>query len=176
MQQPSIETQRLVLRPFVETDAANVERLANDKRIAEVTINIPHPYPKGLAKTWILSHESLWKKREQVIFAITLKETTEFIGCISLMKIADNQGELGYWLGVDYWNHGYCSEACKSVVEFGFESLKLNRIYARHLRRNPASGKVLLKSGLAHIGSSKAQISGEVIELYEKIKNSGFVC
>lgn len=171
--QPILETNRLMLRPFVLADATRVELLAGDERIAEVTKNIPHPYPEGLAKTWISSHVPKWKSRQLAAFAITLKESSLLIGCISIINISEAEGELGYWIDPTYWNKGFCSEACKSVVEFGTEFLRLSRIHARHLSRNPASGKVLLNSGLVHIGTSESECGyrnqKESIELYERI-------
>ena len=94
------------------------------------------------------------------------------------MELNEVEAELGYWVGVDYWNQGFCSEACGRIIEFGFSNLNLKRIHARHLSRNPASGKVLLKSGLTHIGSSESvcgyRKENECTELYEikKIQQS----
>lgn len=171
--QPPIKTKRLVLRPFTLSDATRTEQLAGDKRIADVTAHIPHPYPSGLAKEWISTHQINWHKGELATFAITMKDSDLLIGCISLMNISEGSGEIGYWIGTDYWNKGYCTEACIEIVNFGFETLKLNRIHANHLSRNPASSKVLLKSGLLHTGSSANECGyrklKESIELYEKV-------
>jgi RimJ/RimL family protein N-acetyltransferase len=61
-------------------------------------------------------------------------------------------------VGVEYWNNGYCTEACKSIIDFGFNELNLNRIGAKHFSRNPASGKVLTNCGLVYISSDSEQI------------------
>ena len=63
--------------------------------------------------------------------------------------------ELGYWLGVPYWNKGYATEAARAVVEYGFKVLRLNRIQARHMTNNPASGRVLQKLGMAYEGTHR---------------------
>ncbi len=154
--QPILKTERLILRPFNIEDSSRVTELAGDKIIADVTANIPHPYPEGLAQEWILSHTKEWNNNMLAAFGITLADSGLLIGAISLMSLDESEGELGYWVGVDYWNNGYCSEACRKMVDFGFNNLKLKRIHARHLSRNPASGKVLLNSGLIHVGSSKS--------------------
>jgi len=171
--QPIIETKRLLLRPFDVEDAARVKLLADDERIADVTASIPHPYPEGLAESWIMSHPVEWGNGKLAAFAIVLKEQDLLIGCITIMNIMEHEGELGYWVGTDFWNNGYCSEACKSIVDFGFKFLKLNRIHAHHLSRNPASGCVLLKSGLIHIGEGVIMCGyrkeRESIELYERV-------
>ena len=169
--QLTLYTKRLVLRPFYIEDSKSVKVLAGNKLIADVTSNIPHPYTESMAKEWILSHSQKWKNQELASFAIVTKESGLLIGAISLMNLIEKEAELGYWVGVEYWNNGYCSEACKEIIDFGFSYFKLKRIHARHLNRNPASGKVLLNSGLLHTGSNE-KICGyrqknEKIEYYE---------
>ncbi len=59
---------------------------------------------------------------------------------------------MGYWLGQPYWNLGYGTEAAAALIEFGFNQLNLNRIYAYHLPRNPASGRIMQKIGMTYEG------------------------
>ena len=170
--QPSLETKRLILRPLTLEDCARVQELAGDKRIADVTANVPHPYPDGHAEKWITAHPELWNSGQSVCFAITLKDSNLLIGAIALSGFKEEEGsEVGYWLGADYWGKGFVSEACQQVVEFGFSSLGLKRIHARHLSRNPASGKVLLNSGFTHIASGDSvcgyRKENESTEYYE---------
>jgi len=156
--QPVLETERLILRPFQLCDADTVEKLAGDKQIASTTLNVPHPYPKGGAKEWIATHESTYLEGRGVVYAITLKND-ELVGSIGLSNLVQNhQAELGYWVGVPYWNKGYCTEAAEAVLEYGFEVLGLNRIHACYLSRNPASGRVLEKLGMGHEGTRKQHI------------------
>ena len=172
--QPHLETERLLLRPFHPDDAAHVALLAGDKRIADVTACIPHPYSNDMAVEWILTHPDGWSKRESAVFAVVLKDEGLLIGFVSLMNIADKCAELGYWIGVEYWNQGCCTEACRRIVEFGFSILKLHRIVAHHMIRNPASGRVLCKAGFVHVGSGEAVCGyrqlNEGIEVYEILK------
>lgn len=157
--QPILETERLILRPFKLSDADTVEKLAGDKQIASTTLNIPHPYPKGGAKEWITTHESKYNKGKRVVYAITLKKSGKLVGCISLaINVDHNQAELGYWVGVQYWNKGYCSEAGMALLEYGFETMKLNRIHACYLSRNPASGRVMDKLGMRHEGTRRQHV------------------
>jgi ribosomal-protein-alanine N-acetyltransferase len=149
MQQPVLDTQRLILRPFVASDALSVERLAGAREVADTTLNIPHPYPAGAANTWIASHPVHWAEGRNVVYAITLRSTDELVGAISLAILPVHaQAEIGYWIGMEYWNQGYCTEAGRVLVRFGFEQLELHRIEGRHLMRNPASGRVLAKLGM----------------------------
>ena len=94
--QPTLLTERLSLRPFVRSDSEAVQRLAGDKRIADVTANIPYPYPDGLAEKWISTRQLGWETGERASFAITHKEGGVLLGTISLMNIVDGAAELGY--------------------------------------------------------------------------------
>jgi ribosomal-protein-alanine N-acetyltransferase len=127
----------------------DVQRLAGAWEIADTTLGIPHPYPDGAAAEWIKSHGSAWERGTGVTHAITLHGAAPLIGAIGLqISTHSSWGELGYWLAVSNWNRGYCTEAARAVLAFGFTQLKLHRIQARHLTRNPSSGRVLQKIGM----------------------------
>ena len=75
------------------------------------------------------------------------------LGTIRLvLHAADNNAEIGYWIGKPFWNNGYCTEAARAVVAYGFDVLGLERIFAHYLARNPASGRVLIKLGMQQEG------------------------
>ncbi|MBL4762139.1 MAG: GNAT family N-acetyltransferase [Gammaproteobacteria bacterium] len=156
--QPTINTLRLILRPFNMEDSTRIQNLVGAREISDVTANIPYPYLDGMAEEWIATHTEGWNKRESVTFAIVLIETKQLIGCMSLTAMNTEQPELGYWLGVDYWGNGYCTEACKAIIQFGFNKLGLTKIVGKHLSRNPASGKVMIKSGLSYIQTSHEKV------------------
>ncbi|MGF1793949.1 GNAT family N-acetyltransferase [Photobacterium profundum] len=162
MSQQSIETKRLILRRFNLSDATRVQELAGDKRIAEMTANIPHPYKNGMAEAWIRTHCDLWELKQSLIYAITLKDSGQLIGAISLTEITANDGNLGYWLGVPFWGKGYCTEASLALIEFAFKHLQLPMLYARHLPENSPSGSVILKSGFSYRYDVEVTASGKV--------------
>ena len=148
----AIETERLVLRRFSLADAPRVALLAGEVEIAQTTLHIPHPYTVGAAESWILSQ---WNDMEHgLVFAITLLQAEGVIGAIGLHDInkEHHRAELGYWIGKPYWNRGYATEVGRAVIKYGFEALDLNRIYAMHFWKNPASGRVLQKIGMKHEG------------------------
>lgn len=154
-----IITNRLILRNFTIGDANDVQRLAGEKEIADTTLLIPHPYPDGAAEEWIATHAYKFLNKEEVIFAITLKENKQLIGAIGLViNKMFNHAEAGYWIGVPFWGNGYCTEALGAVLNFGFTTLGLNKIHAHHMTKNPASGKVMLKCGMKLEGSFKKHI------------------
>lgn len=159
VEQPALETERLRLRPFTLDDAADVERLAGAHEIADTTLNIPHPYRPGVAEAWILSHKQLFRAGLLFNFAVTLKSSAELVGAIGLRaEPVHVRAELGYWIGLPYWNRGYCTEAASAVVRYAFETLGLNRVHASHLTRNPASGRVMQKLGMSHEGRLRQHV------------------
>lgn len=156
---PILETDRLKLRQFNLDDAKDVQRLAGDRAIAEVTLNIPHPYGDGMAEGWISTHEKSHAEGKSLNYAIVHKEEKHLIGCISLMiSRDDDRAEIGYWIGKAYWGKGYCSEAANELIDYGFKELKLNRIFGRHLKKNPASGRVMEKIGMKYEGCLRQHI------------------
>lgn len=153
---PTLRTRRLLLRPFTVSDAGDVQRLAGDAAVADTTLRIPHPYPDGLAQQWIWQ---LWGRAQAgqcVTFAIVVTEGGTLAGSISLeIDRACDRAELGYWIGKPFWNRGYCTEAARAVLAYGFGELALNRIFAHHFRRNPASGRVMEKIGMIREGVAR---------------------
>lgn len=156
--QPSITTERLLLRPFVYSDAPRVQALAGDARIAATTLNIPHPYPDGMAETWIASHIADFLAGRAVTYAITEQELG-VVGAVSLTVGARHRtAELGYWVGVDSWGRGYATEASRAVIEFGAQHFRLEKIKAHHVVGNPASGRVMQKLGMVEEGVLRGEI------------------
>lgn len=147
---PIIKTNRLILRPFIMKDAINVQKLAGEKIIASTTLNIPYPYEDGMAEKWISIHPEQFEKGNLACFAIELHDKKTLIGAVSLsLKQSHERGELGYWIGVPYWGNGYCTEASKEILKYGFCDLRLNRIEAFCMSRNHASIRVLKKIGMS---------------------------
>ncbi|VEP14297.1 Acetyltransferase, ribosomal protein N-acetylase [Hyella patelloides LEGE 07179] len=157
---PTLKTQRLILRPLSPNDAVSIQNLASDRQIADTTISIPHPYPDGEAERYISKQIAEQKTGHAVTFAIELKAESKLIGISELREIETEHcvAELSYWLAVTAWGKGYMSEALKPVLNFGFESLSLNKIYAYHMARNPASGKVLQKNGFQPEGLLRQRV------------------
>ena len=154
---PTLLTDRLILRQFVKSDTEELKQLADKREIAEGTF-IPHPYEEGFAEDFIESQFRDFRRGSLLNFAIEIKETKKLAGSIGL-KIEQkvNQGEIGFWVGVPYWGNGYCTEAVKSILEYGFNVQGLDRIYAFHFKGNEASGKVLNKIGMKYEGILKKE-------------------
>jgi ribosomal-protein-alanine N-acetyltransferase len=145
-----------VLRELALEDAGAVQRLAGAPEIARMTLLIPHPYKDGMAEEWISSLRPSYEAGEHVTFAVVLRGGGDLVGSIGMnLNARDNNGELGYWVGVPYWGCGYCTEAAREMVRFGFEVLGLHRIHANHFGSNPASGRVMQKIGMSHEGTRR---------------------
>jgi len=145
-----LETERLVLRPLRPDDAPTIARLAGRREISDTTLSIPHPYSVEQAQEWIGTHAGPQNPAKQMVFGITIRADGQLIGTVGLREIDAEHchAEMGFWIGVDWWGSGYATEAARAVLRYGFAELKLNRIYAQHMVRNPASGRVLEKIGM----------------------------
>jgi [ribosomal protein S5]-alanine N-acetyltransferase len=157
--QPTLQSERLILRPFVAGDAAEVHRIVSDREIAANTAHIPHPYPDGMALEWIDRVTARWPTGESAVFAATERGAGRIV-CAAGLEIdpPHRRAELGYWVARPYWNCGYASEAAAAVVAFGFRALGLNRVAAHHYTRNPASGRVLQKIGMTWEGRMRRHV------------------
>ena len=165
MEQPTTSSDRLILRPFTLADAPDTHRMVADRDIASTTLLIPHPYEDVMAEEWIGTHQSQFEWGEQIIFAIVLRADGSFLGNITLrINQSDEHGELGYWIGKPYWNMGYATEATQAVIRYGFEVLGLQRIFAGHFTRNPASGRVMQKAGMTYEGCFRHHNKWDVFE------------
>jgi len=152
MHQPILQTQRLVLRPFLLTDAPVVAALAGEPEVATMTLSIPTPYPVDQAQDWILQRPQAWQDGKALNYAITQMEDT-LCGSVSLgLDRHHNHAELGYWIGKPYWGQGYATEAAAAIIAFGFNTLELHRINATHFSNNPTSGRVMEKLGMTYEG------------------------
>jgi RimJ/RimL family protein N-acetyltransferase len=145
----NLETDKLILNAFELSDATQVTKLAGDKRVVEITASIPYPYETSMAVSWIESHRKQEIDDLNYIFAIRIKATNELVGCINLgLNQRHDRAVTGYWIGFDYWGHGYCTEALREVIKFGFSTKSINKIWAEHKTFNIASGRVMEKCGM----------------------------
>lgn len=149
---PILTTQRLSLRQFTQADAGDIQHLVSSKEVAAGTF-LPHPYETGFAEQWLAERQTAYEQGIAISFAIVLASPQRLIGSISLDIVSPHQhARMGYWLGIAYWNQGYCTEAVKAVLQYGFTGRQLHRIYAPHFKGNEASGRVLQKVGMTYEG------------------------
>jgi RimJ/RimL family protein N-acetyltransferase len=143
---PILETERLALRAPRLADGKAIARLVNDRRIAENTARIPHPYGVADAEQFLAAVN---RQEGEATFAIMLKG--EIIGMCGI-ESREAAAELGYWLGVPYWNRGYATEAVRAVIDHAFGDLEHDALQAGARVSNPASRRVLEKCGFQWTG------------------------
>jgi RimJ/RimL family protein N-acetyltransferase len=152
---PTLQTERLRLRPYSETDIPELLPLIDSREVAATTLRIAHPYTEQDARAFL----ELAKEPDKLWLAVTLLADGRQIGGIGLrLELQHQHAELGYWLGVPYWGQGYATEAAREVIRYGFEDLKLHRIFASHFQHNPASGNILKKLGMRYEGCQREHL------------------
>src|SRR5471030_2097303 len=151
---PVLETERMILRAPTLGDAKAVAKLANDRRIAENTARIPHPYGLADAKQYIT-----WanETRCEMEFLITLDDDT-IIGACGFGQVEGERPEIGYWIGVRYWGKGFATEAARAVIDYAFERFDHDAIHSSARVTNPASRRVLEKCGFQWTGAGLGRV------------------
>lgn len=162
-----LETERLILRPWVETDAADLFEFASAPEVGSAAGWKPH---KSVDESLEIIR-TVFAKPET--YAVILKENKRAIGCVGLMLgarsnlgIAENEAELGYWIGVPFWGNGLIPEAAGELIKYGFEKLGLVRIWCGYFDGNDKSKRVQEKCGFKYHHTNKDifwEITGEVL-------------
>jgi len=148
----SIETPRLVLRPFAPEDAPAVQLLAGEWEVARFTARIPHPYPDGAAAEWIRGQV----EADDGTFAIERRDDRALIGAIGYEHEAGGRAAvLGYWIGKPYWGQGYATEALRVLVGHVFDRLDVDEVQTSAVPENRASIRVQEKVGFAYVGVTR---------------------
>jgi RimJ/RimL family protein N-acetyltransferase len=145
---PVLETDRLLLRAPRFEDAKAIAALANDLRIAENMLRIPHPYALADAENFIAGANATG---DEIAFLITT-HGARVLGTCGISKLDSGDPEIGYWLGVPFWGRGYATEAARAVIDHAFGDLGCAAMLGRARVSNPASRRVLEKCGFQWIG------------------------
>jgi [ribosomal protein S5]-alanine N-acetyltransferase len=151
----TLETGRLILRPFRKTDLEDMyHNWASNSNVTKYLTWPTHTsmeITKSVLDLWVSQYEDV--KNYQ--WCIEWKANKQAIGSLGIVHMEKelNAVEIGYCIGEEYWNKGITSEALQEVIKFLFEKVDCNRIAARHDVCNPNSGKVMKKSGLLYEGT-----------------------
>jgi RimJ/RimL family protein N-acetyltransferase len=149
---PVLKTARLCLRAPVRSDIAAMVALAGDRRVAENTARIPHPYTAADALGLLTA---INQTGGETAFAITLDGA--LIGMCGIDLRRDGV-ELGYWLGVPFWRRGYATEAARALIDYAFAELGHEALQSGARVSNPASRRVLEKCGFQWTGVQLCRI------------------
>jgi RimJ/RimL family protein N-acetyltransferase len=154
---PVLETERLVLRAPRLEDATAIATLAADRRIAENTLRIPHPYTVPDAQAFL---DSVNTPGGEIVYLITTRDLPRdlglldetVIGACGIARLDGREPEIGYWLGVPFWGKGYATEAARALIDHAFTDLGYEHLLAGARVSNPASRRVLEKCGFQWTG------------------------
>lgn len=146
-----LETERLILRPFRESDAESVYEQAKSPELGPNT-------------GWAV-HTSVENSRQiirdilsaQGNYAVTIKGNDSAVGCIGIMigaksrlNLSENEAEIGYWLGESYWGRGYIPEAAEEIIRYCFEDLGMSTVWCGYFDGNEKSKRVNEKCGFKY--------------------------
>lgn len=146
-----LETERLILRPWSEEDAQDLYVYAKDPQVGPIAGWPPHTSVQNsleIIKNVLSAKET---------YAVVLKEEQKAVGSIGLMTgsasnldISDEEGEIGYWIGVPLWGQGLIPEAVGEMLRYGFEDLCLEKIWCGYFDGNIKSKRVQEKCGFVY--------------------------
>lgn len=142
-----LETERLALRRPTLADVKAIAVLANDRRIAENSRRLPHPYLQDHAVEFV---RAMAADRRETVFLIEHTHTP--IGMVGIDWREQSAPELGYWLGFEYWGQGFGTEAARAVIDFFFEEYDAEHLISGARVANPSSRNILEKCGFQWSG------------------------
>lgn len=156
-----IGTERLILRPWEESDAEALFKYASDPDIGPIAGWPPHTSVENsreIIRTVFAAPET---------YAVVLKETGEPIGCCGIMfsdslhsaEMKQNEAEIGYWIGKPYWGQGLIPETVKALLARGFNDLHLDAAWCGHYDGNTKSKRVIEKCGFKFHHTNKDIVS-----------------
>lgn len=146
-----LETERLVLRPWKETDAEYLYKYASHKDVGPIA---GWPIHTSVENSLEVIRSVLSKPET---YAVVLKKVNHPVGSIGLMigdasniGIPDTEGEIGFWIGVPYWGQGLIPEAVREIIKYGFTNLNLDRLWCGYFDGNVKSKRVQEKCGFRY--------------------------
>lgn len=151
-----LETERLILRPWKESDAPSLYEYAKDERVGPIAGWYPHT---SIENSLEIIHSILMVDET---YAVCLKADNQAIGSISLrignqsnFNIPQTDGEIGYWIGVPFWGQGLIPEAVRELLRHGFVDLNLKTIWCGYFDGNEKSKRVQEKCGFVYHHTEK---------------------
>ncbi len=146
-----LETERLILRPWEESDKEDLYRYASDPQVG--------PIAGWPVHTSVENSLEIIKKvlSAPETYAVVLKSEGHAVGSIGLMigkasniDIPDTEGEIGYWIGVPFWGQGLIPEAVREIIRYAFETLHLEKLWCGYFEGNNKSKRVQEKCGFVY--------------------------
>ncbi len=157
----TLETERLILRPWEDGDAPQLYEYAKDPEIGPSAGWAPHT---SVENSLEIIHSTLGGPDN---WAVVLKKTGLPVGAIGLQKTDVEEQcqdlEIGYWIGKPFWGNGYIPEAVREMLRYGFEEKGQTRIWCSHYEENFKSRRVIEKSGFRYqLETSRTNLLGAI--------------
>jgi len=152
-----IETERLVLRKYKDSDAKNLYLMISETPAHYKYTRIPYPYKLKDAKEFIRKCKLEYRKKSDLPLLVTDKQTGKIIGTIVIRELnsPDKKAEMGYTLARSATGKGFITEAAEAFVDYAFKKLKLNRVEICCATKNPASRRVIRRLHADYEGISR---------------------
>jgi 8-oxo-dGTP diphosphatase len=165
-----LQTERLSLRPARLNDAAWLAPMISPFEVSRYTSQVPHPYPEGEAERYLARSIENLAMGFSLSLVITDRSTDQPMGMVGMgIDAILREGELGYWIGQEFWGKGFMSEAVQALTECGLSRLGLRRVHARVFTENPASMQVLRHAGLVECGNGMVLTPARDVEAIESV-------
>lgn len=146
-----LKTERLILRPWRIEDANDLYEFAKDPQVGPIAgwpVHTSVDNSREIIKNVLSTPET---------YAVCLKENDKAIGSIGLMigetsniSLSDDEGEIGYWIGVPFWCHGLITEAVRKLMDYAFNQLDIKKLWCGYFEGNERSKRVQEKCGFTY--------------------------
>ena len=146
-----LHSRRLILRQYTKDDKESLIKLLNDKEVSRWTERIPFPYTEKHADWWINN-----KPENDYVYAIVKNDNHSLVGGINITT----KGEIGCWIGRQYWNQDFATEAIERIKQFGFKELKLDNLWAATHKENKPVFRLIEKTGFTRVDDRPYYVEG----------------
>ncbi len=147
-----LETERLILRPWLDTDAEDLFLYASHPDVGPIS---GWPVHKTIEESRKIIATALAKP---LTFAVVMKSTGHAVGSIGLkvgeesnLDLPEWEGEIGFWIGVPFWGQGLIPEAVRELLRYGFVDSHLEKIWCGYFDGNENSRRVQEKCGFQFV-------------------------
>jgi RimJ/RimL family protein N-acetyltransferase len=164
-----LRTSRLVLRDFVLDDLPVVHAYSTDEEVIRFMAWGPRTLAESRAHLDRLLAAQTASPRVVYELAIARSDAGEVIGACRLSATGEGEADLGYLLAREAWGHGYATEACRSLLDFGFGPLRLSRVVATCAVKNVASVRVMQRLGMVRARRLDVRARGQLVDSYEYV-------
>lgn len=153
----TIETARLILRRIEISDIEMMYKNWTSDKLVTKYVTWPTHESLEITRQYAEYKVNRYNNLMCYDWIVVLKATNEPIGEIEAINVSlvDKTAEMGDCYGSKFWNQGYGTEALKAFIDFMLNKVEVEKVYARYLSANPASGRIMEKAGMHYDGALK---------------------